>query len=630
LAEEPYLRRVQTFKLSELDVAEPFGLAFSPAATSFLGAQFQDNTGFIGLTFAENIDSYGALAAAIPDPVNIAFAVKSNSLFFFDDSTEELIEVTIDADGSPDTDSEAITRFDAGSFGVKEARGMTFDPETGNLFFLVASGAPTASRIVQLIPDSQDRFEFPEVVNIPLPSLGQMQLSGIAFNPQDNHLYLMDPVDQRLYEISPQGNILTNRDLSIFALSDVQNMVFAPSRDQTDDPAIQSLYIANSAMGSAKGHNNISEFSLTQPEVLDLSDITVKGSLVQTIHTSEWSPPSPDPSGAVYIPISNNLLISDGEVNEMPIFTGVNIWEVTLTGGQVQEFSTTAFSDEPTGVAFNPNNQHLFFSDDTGAKTVYEMDSGPDGLYGTSDDTITSFRTGDFLSRDPEGIAFDKFQGHLFISDGADASNAEVYEISPGENGLFDGVPPVGDDVVNQFDTSILGIHDPEGLEFNSDNGNLYIVGRADDIIVETTTAGTAVRVIDIAFLNATELSGLAYAPSSVNPLERSLYLVDRGVDNDIDPGENDGRIYEISLGRFAPSIMINNAVVTEGDQGTFDAEFTVWLSGISEQTVLVDYVTTDGSATTGSDYVAVSGQMSFQPGETSQTIIVRCDRRAG
>jgi DNA-binding beta-propeller fold protein YncE len=210
----------------------------------------------------------------------------------------------------------------------------------------------------------------------------------------------------------------------------------------------------------------------------------------------------------------------------MPIFTGVNIWEVTLTGGQVQEFSTTAFSDEPTGVAFNPNNQHLFFSDDTGAKTVYEMDSGPDGLYGTSDDTITSFRTGDFLSRDPEGIAFDKFQGHLFISDGADASNAEVYEISPGENGLFDGVPPVGDDVVNQFDTSILGIHDPEGLEFNSDNGNLYIVGRADDIIVETTTAGTAVRVIDIAFLNATELSGLAYAPSSVNPLERSLYLV--------------------------------------------------------------------------------------------------------
>ena len=36
-----------------------------------------------------------------------------------------------------------------------------------------------------------------------------------------------------------------------------------------------------------------------------------------------------------------------------------------------------------------------------------------------------------------------------------------------------------------------------------------------------------------------------------------------------------------------------------------------------------VDYATADGTATAGSDYVAVSGQVSFAPGETSQPVTV-------
>jgi hypothetical protein len=373
------------------------------------------------------------------------------------------------------------------------------------------------------------------------------------------------------------------------------------------------------------------EITSEKTDKRDLPVITAVPPLVQTIQTSLWDPPSPDPSGGAYIQSSNNLLISDGEVNEMAIFDTINVWEITLSGVQVQEFTTfdlpdSIFSDEPTGVAYNPDNDHLYFTDDTGIRRVYEMNPGPDGLYDTADDTITSFKTADFGSTDPEGIAYDTFQGHLFIADGV---MAEIYEISPGTNGEFDGVLPPGDDVVvDSFDTAILGLNDPEGVEFNFDNGNLYIVSQSDNIIVETTRSGVYVQDFDFSSYGVVRPAGLVYAPNSANPAERSIYLIDRGVDNDNDPNENDGRIFEFNLGPLTPRLVIDDVMVIEGDAGTVNAIFTVSLSGVSQQ-VTVDYATADGTATEAdNDYVATSGQVTFQPGETSQpiTVVVNSD----
>jgi len=620
-AQEPYVREVRKFETPELGIPNPAGLAFSPAADAFLVAPSPATAGLIIVTFARDLAGSVTVATTIADAVKMAFDGKSNSLLFFDGSVEELVEIKASANGRPRPSPGAITRFNAQPFGVKEARGMTFDPETGDLFFLVVPAPPAVPRIVRIIPDPQNRFDSPVVSNIVLNSLRQSQLRGIAFNPNDGHLYVMNPAEQKLYEVTQEGKVLTTRNLSPLKLGDVQNMAFAPSGDETDDPALMGLYIVDNGLSSEQRLGDITELSLTQPQVLDLSAVTIQTSLVQTILTSQWSPPSPDPSGGAYIPSSNNLLISDGEVEEMPLYAGVNVFEATLSGAKVDGFNTLSFSNEPTGVAFNPSNQHLFFSDDN-QKKVFEIAAGNDGLYGTSDDIITSFRTSDYSSNDPEGICYDTFQGHLFIADGV---NAEVYEVNPGANGVFNGVPPTGDDVVNHFDTSILGLQDPEGVEFNSDNGNLYIVSNrtADGIIVQTTTAGTAVSVIDIAFLNAKNPGGLAYAPSSVNPAERGLYIVARGVDNNSDPNENDGKIYEISLDPSTPSLSIDDVSVLEGHTGTVNAVFTVTLSTASDQTVTVDFATANGTATVGSDYVATSGTVTFPTGTISQTITV-------
>lgn len=71
------------------------------------------------------------------------------------------------------------------------------------------------------------------------------------------------------------------------------------------------------------------------------------------------------------------------------------------------------------------------------------------------------------------------------------------------------------------------------------------------------------------------------------------------------------------------PSLSINNVTVTEGNSGTTNAQFTVTLSAASSQTVTVDYVTGDGTATAPSDYDSQAGTLTFPAGTTTRTINV-------
>jgi hypothetical protein len=78
------------------------------------------------------------------------------------------------------------------------------------------------------------------------------------------------------------------------------------------------------------------------------------------------------------------------------------------------------------------------------------------------------------------------------------------------------------------------------------------------------------------------------------------------------------------------PRVNIGNAVATEGNSGTRNLTFTVWLSRALAEPFSVTYATADGGATTaGGDYRATSGTLTFAPGETSKpvTVPVNSDR---
>ena len=72
------------------------------------------------------------------------------------------------------------------------------------------------------------------------------------------------------------------------------------------------------------------------------------------------------------------------------------------------------------------------------------------------------------------------------------------------------------------------------------------------------------------------------------------------------------------------PTLSVTDVSQDEGDSGQTDMTFTVTLSGNTDNLpVSSHYQTADGTATSGSDYDAVSGTLTFAPGETSKTINV-------
>ena len=72
-----------------------------------------------------------------------------------------------------------------------------------------------------------------------------------------------------------------------------------------------------------------------------------------------------------------------------------------------------------------------------------------------------------------------------------------------------------------------------------------------------------------------------------------------------------------------APSVSIANSTASEGNSGTSTMTFAVTLSKAWTTPVTIGYATSNGTATVGQDYNAVSGTITFAPGVTSQLVNV-------
>ncbi len=291
----------------------------------------------------------------------------------------------------------------------------------------------------------------------------------------------------------------------------------------------------------------------------------VEASLVKTTWTggpnSNWAHPSPDPSGITYNSRTGRLIISDGEVDERGsaypknVWRGTNVFVASLQGELLEtDANTLAYSDEPVGVGYRPattpeSPERLFFSDDDADK-VFEVDRGPDGRYGTGDDTFTSFSTrftGSFRD-DAEDVAIVLANpGELLIIDGL---AQEVYVYSWGPNKKFDALPAAGgDDTVRQFDVAVHGATDPEGIAYNPFRNSIFVLDDPSNRIYELDMQGQLLNVVVLSFRLGSG-AGIALAPPSNGAGgPDNAYIVDRGVDNDTNQDTfNDGRLYEITL----------------------------------------------------------------------------------
>ena len=548
-----------TIFTSQFGIESPDGMAYSPYADSFI--VWGSDGSIRSITSEEKTGGQLKLPQNADNHLGAAFDKYSNSLFVLSSGNAELSRIPVKPGGLPALSSDA-TRFNVESIALESVGGMTFDPATGRLFILDTS----KSQILVLSPHPLDGFDGVSAARdnrirqVSLKSLSQAVLRGIAFNPNNGHLYVGNPEEQEIYELTEAGEQISTYELRNLSIENLSAMLFAPSRDSTDDPDITALYVLDSGQLSKSVSDQLStsqqgqivELSLQAPAALPPGTTLLPSTLVRIIDTSiaAWNPSSPDPSGVDYWPLSNKLFIVDSEVDEMPAyFQGKNVFLSTTSGTLTGTCSTTSFTGEPTGVAINANNNHIFISTDFNDR-IFEVSRGSDGIYCTADDTVTSTNVSTLYNiTDAEDVAYGN--NTLFIAGG---TSAEVYAIPLGTDGVLGG----DDGTMTHFDTSALGFSDLEGIGYNSDNGTLFIVSTAgtDRYLGETTRTGTLLRAYDLSFMGSAGniRSDVTFAPSSQNPAIKNIYIVSRGIDNDVDRNENDGRVWEIRISSPTPT----------------------------------------------------------------------------
>ncbi|WP_166767386.1 putative Ig domain-containing protein [Xanthomonas arboricola] len=156
--------------------------------------------------------------------------------------------------------------------------------------------------------------------------------------------------------------------------------------------------------------------------------------------------------------------------------------------------------------------------------------------------------------------------------------------------------------------------------------------------------AGTGGVSFDIATADGTATAGVDYVASSLTgqtipagsssatftvlvngdtlsePNETFFVNVSNVTGASVGDGQGQGTIVNDDA---LPALSIDDVSVNEGNSGTTTATFTVSLSAASGQTVSVNYITADGTATAGSDYSARSGTLTFAPGVTAQGVAI-------
>ena len=87
--------------------------------------------------------------------------------------------------------------------------------------------------------------------------------------------------------------------------------------------------------------------------------------------------------------------------------------------------------------------------------------------------------------------------------------------------------------------------------------------------------------------------------------------------------GSATGTITNDDAAAKLPALSVGDVSLREGDSGTAELMFVVTLDKAATSRVTVNYATTDGTATAGSDYAALAGKLTFAPGETSKMVHV-------
>ena len=323
------------------------------------------------------------------------------------------------------------------------------------------------------------------------------------------------------------------------------------------------------------------------------------------------------PGGASVALLLNNfttsrpcLNISDASVTETDSGTTNAVFTVTLSAASAQTVKVNYFT------------LPVFLLTSTATKGV-DFENLPDTL------TFLPGETSKTINVPVKGDLIDEFD-QLFAVVLTTPINATI-SIGKGFGTIVDNDQPP---TISVNDTSVV-----EGTQFPQSAATFAVsLSSASEKPISVQfgfAAGTATENVD--YVTFSGLGTLEFAPGQTSKnLQVSITL-----DNVFEPDETffinlsnptNATIADAqgqaTITNDDPQPTVSVAVQTlrtEGAQGTSgNASVEVRLSNPSFQTITVSFATASGSATAGTDYVATSGVVTFNPGETLKTIAVQ------
>jgi PKD repeat protein len=436
------------------------------------------------------------------------------------------------------------------------------------------SGRLTAAAARALAKPSRDAAQ-----SIDAGSTG-VDRATVALDPASGHRFAWAADTRTIWEFDANGRALSRRALPDADLHDVTAMTVAPSADTTDAPSEMALYVADAGLADGSGAKVV-ELAIVAP-LVDAVAIEAAASSVQLVNTintgsgSTWTPDSPDPSGLAYIPAGaadvpaarqDRLVSADGEVEETSGagWHNVNVWFAPRNGAaQTSTMDTTVSptsprNTEPVGAAYDAVRKELYLAKDgsAGRIWVYNMATG---LQARTFDVAGA----PYGNADVEGLGFDSATNTLYMVDAIDNDLVKVV----GGSGIIGSGSSVQ---VFNYDLEQYGQTEPEGLDVDPATGNIWVVSNRvtgsgiPDPMLELTSTGGLVSSVSIAAANPDSAGGVAIAPASNGSGATAIYVADRGVDNNDQASENDGKIYEFAAGGATGLAPVANFTWTQG-----------------------------------------------------------------
>jgi hypothetical protein len=225
----------------------------------------------------------------------------------------------------------------------------------------------------------------------------------------------------------------------------------------------------------------------------------------------------------------------------------------------------------------------------------------------------------------PTALPFQGARGGLQVGQ----HDAFVSKLSPDGSVLLYStyLGGAGDDIangiaVNQGDNTFTVVGSTTSVDFPAVQALQAPGGRMDAFVTKFTPSGASLLFStylggtgdDVAQAVALDNDGVAYVTGSTNspafptqlPIQTAAGLLDAFVTQIADGG-----IVQFSATKFTVDETAGSAVIT------------VQRTGDTSGQVTVDFTTSDGTATAGADYTAVSTTLTFVPGQVIQTVTV-------